>query len=76
MTDLSPDQIRERAQLDALHADVVLKLRQSTWEPWKAAAALISAAAAFMAAGATIYAVGQYNAPAKPALTASKDATR
>lgn len=62
MTDLSPEQLRDRAQMDALHADVALKMRQATWEPWKAAAALVSAAAAFMGAGAAIYAIGQHNA--------------
>jgi hypothetical protein len=71
MTDLSPEQVRERTQLDALHADIALKLRQSTWEPWKALAALVSAAAAFMVAGAAIYALGQHNAE-RPAIIAPK----
>jgi hypothetical protein len=49
-----------------LTADTVLKAAQGRWEPWKAVAALVSAAAAFMAAGAAIYAIGQHNGERNP----------
>ena len=42
------------------------------WETWKAVAALISAAAAFMGAGAAIYAIGQHNAERPAAVAPAK----
>jgi hypothetical protein len=49
-----------RAQMDAMHADVALKLAQTKWEPWKAIAACVSACGVFGAAGAALFALGQH----------------